>query len=292
MHRLISFRGKQVRVGAVRQPSALALAEQAAKGWFHELFGLTRDPSNNAGLVVPASLPALIPSAAAANATMLANGPDPSAPSEVAAEGTGDCMWAADVHACATRACYADAPFLPTPGMALAGYASTGYVLGNAVTDQGTDPTQLIAYRKAGNPYPDGSVLLDAVSVDASNRSTLSEGIYLASGVQAWLSLPDKVLTQEDPGDVWDVCGPPNPDNGHGVFLSPNYTDVGPMIVTWGELVQATWQFAAAYMVARAGGGAFAPLDGDSISKITGKCPAGADLTGLTNYLAKIRAAS
>ena len=48
------------------------------------------------------------------------------------------------------------------------------------------------------------------------------------------------------PGFVWDVAGPANPDNGH-CFVGVGYTDIGVVIDSWGMLGTITWAAIAAY---------------------------------------------
>ena len=190
-------RGKHRKVGTVKHPSAAAMAAQHAKGFFHEIVGTVPTPPSSVDYLTPAK---------AALATMLGNGPDSTLPEGV--DPVGDCVIAEDLHLAAERACNAGAPWVPTTADALAAYSAvTGYVQGDASTDQGTDPLALVAWRKAGNAYPDGSVLLDAISVDATNETGLQQAIWLATGCFAWASLPDGWESEEDGGDVWDVDG-------------------------------------------------------------------------------------
>lgn len=281
MHAFI-FMGRPQIVGALRLPSALALAELRARAWWHNLFGprgaIGEGPTPPETLDLSAYTPGAL-------ATMLGNGRDAANPDVVP---VGDCVVAADLHLAAARSSAAGQPWTPTTEQALTTYSAvTGYVRGDAATDQGTDPLALLAWRVAGNTYPDGSALLEGLLVDAADRTRLQQGIWLPSGAMAWASLPDEWESEEDAGDVWDVAGDPNPDSGHGFGLV-GYDAVGPIVSTWGELVHMTWAAAAKYLLTTAGGGVLAPLDSDALSRVTGLCPAGYDLARLQAYLEMI----
>ena len=290
------FRGV-TRIAGNVTTNPITLAELYAKAFLHQILaGLhpTSPSPINPSLwpTPPDTLGPLPASALAACATMLANGGDATNPTVHPA---GDCVLASDLHGAAVRSCLAGAAWVPTDAQAIAAYAAcTGYNPnawgpdGNP-TDQGTDPAAWIAWRKAGAKYPDGSVLIDAVPVDA-NRATLSQAVWLASGCNAWLNLPDAWQSEEDQGDVWDVAGPGDPDSGHGVFLAPAYDDKGITVVTWGETITMTWAAGAYYLVPANGGGVVAPLDQDAVARATGLVPAGVTLAAMEAYCAAIKA--
>jgi hypothetical protein len=279
-------RGKTRVVGTVKHPSKEALEEQAKKGTFGDAAILPAPPiSTN-----------YIENAQAGLCTMLGNGPDSTLPvvDGVQIPPVGDCFVAMDLHLASERAGNAGNPFTPTTAEAIQTYSAvTGYVPGDQSTDQGTNPLAMIAYRKAGNAYPDGSVLVDAINVDATNRTQLQTAIWLAVGCMAWASLPDEWESEENGGSVWDVAGPPNPENGHGFGLGDFDQDYI-YLVEWAEdelsesgsaPIKMTYAAAAKYLVPSAGGGVLAPIDSDAISSMTSKCPAGFDVSTLENYL-------
>ena len=277
------FRGKSRRVGTVVIPTIEQMSAFHARGMFHDVFANVPSAPSDVDYITPAK---------AALATMLGNGPDSTLPAGV--DPVGDCILAEDLHLSAMRGCNAGAPWVPTTEQALAAYSAvTGYVQGNPSTDQGTDPLQLITYREAGNPYPDGSTILAAIAVDASNSDALKKAIWLADGVFAWASLPADWESEEDGGDVWDVAGDPVPANGHGFALvsyKGNY-----LLSEWGEddpPVELTPAAAAKYLVPSAGGGCVALLGSNIINSVTSKCPAGFDATTLKTYLASLGTAT
>ena len=291
--RLFKHRGKHHHVGTVKTPTPEAMAAFTASkgGHLHQVLGTLPTPPASVDYITPAK---------DALATMLGNGPDSTLPMRT--DGTpvqpvGDCVIAEDLHLSASRACNAGAPWVPTTAEALAAYSAVTQFDPNAPlaadgsnpTDQGTDPLALVAWRKAGNAYPDGSTLLDAVTVDATSQSALQQAIWLGVGCFAWASLPDAWESEEDGGDVWDVAGDPNPQNGHGFGLACYDDHVE--LTEWGEdapPVKMTYVAAAKYLVPSAGGGVLAFIDSNFLNSVTGKCPAGYDLSTVKAYLAQL----
>jgi len=275
-------RGKNRLVGNVKIPSVAEMQAFHARGLFHEVMGTLPTPPDSVDYITAAQ---------AALATMLGNGPDSTLP---AGQGpVGDCVIAEDLHLASLRACNAGSPWIPTTAQALSAYSAvTGFVIGDASTDQGTDPLALVRYRLAGNAYPDGSKILGAVAVDASNAISLKQAIWLADGVMMWASLPDGWESEEDGGDVWDVSGDPGPQNGHG-FGGASYGK-NILLTEWGiddPEIELTFAAAAKYCVTSAGGGVVAFIGSNIVSAATSKCPAGFDLTTLTAYVNSLGAA-
>ena len=278
-------RGKDRVVGAVKIPTPEAMAAFHAKGMFHDVVAALPPAPDGIDYITAAK---------AALATMLGNGPDPTLPPGV--DPVGDCVIAEDLHLSALRSCNAGTLWIPTTDTALATYsAATGYVRGQPATDQGTDPLAYIAWRLA-NPYPDGSKLLVAIAVDASNADSLRKAIWLADGVFAWASLPSEWESEEDGGDVWGVAGDPVAANGHGfagVSFKSQAAGGNLLLSEWGlddPPIEMTTDAAAKYWVPANGGGCVAFLGSNALNSITQKCPAGFDLSTLQGYLAGLGA--
>lgn len=274
--------GVERLVGSIKIPSVEEMEEFAKRGFFHEIFG----PSTDNALPTPPDQIDYITPALDALQTMLGNGPDPDLPP--GQDPVGDCVIAEDLHLAALRACNAGTPWVPTTTQALDAYSAvTGFKIGDPSTDQGTNPLDLIKYRLAGNAYPDGSTVLDARVVDTSSEQRIKEAIWLADGVIMWASLPDEWETEEDGGDIWDIAGPPNPDNGHG-FGGASYGTQRIRLTEWGIAkppIRLTYRAAAKYCTARAGGGCVAFIGSNAFARISGLCPAGFDLTKLKAYI-------
>ena len=88
---------------------------------------------------------------------------------------------------------------------------------------------------------------------------------------------------------MWDVDGPPNPENGHGFGLAAYDTHIE--LTEWGidsPPIKMTYAAAAKYLVPSAGGGVLAFIDSNFLNSVTGKCPAGYDLSTVKAYLAQL----
>lgn len=265
-----TFRGVERVIGRLIQPSEAALVEQAAKGWFHDLF-----PAHPLATLPYPVATHYLDAYPAAQSTMLAN------------DQLGCCAEAADLHVDASRCANAGLPYLPTDSDVIAAYRGAAGYDGTPASDRGTDPLALMAWRKA-NPYPSGSELVDAVNVDATSRAALCQGIWLCTGLLAWAALPQDWESHEEAGDTWGVAGDPVPANGH-MFGLLDYDADGLIVETWGEQVHMPWAAAAKYLTRSAGGGVLAPIDADCVSTVTSRCPAGFDLSTLTSYVRGLR---
>jgi hypothetical protein len=274
-------------VGSIKIPTVEEMEEFAKRGFFHEIFGISPDSTDPNASPIPAPPDQVdyITPAIDALQTMLGNGPDPDLPPGQGP--VGDCVIAEDLHLAALRACNAGAPWVPTTAQALDAYSAvTGFKIGDPSTDVGTNPLDLIKYRLAGNTYPDGSTILDARVVDTSSEQRIKEAIWLADGVIMWASLPDDWESEEEGGDIWDIAGPPNPDNGHG-FGGASYGQ-RIRLTEWGIAkppIRLTFRAADYYCKASAGGGCIAFIGSNAFSNITKKCPAGYDLSQLKAYI-------
>jgi hypothetical protein len=256
------FRGKDHVVGDLKIDPAAA-QKHYAKGLFHTLV-----PS----LPAPPASTSYASAAAAGLATMLGN------------DKIGDCAIACDWHLDALRAANAGGAYTPEEAQAIAEYtAITGYDPNDPSTDQGTDPGALVSWRET-NAYPSGVCLVGAPAVDATNQTYLKQALWLAVGLGAFAGLPDDWESEENAGDVWDVAGPSNPQNGH-MFGLVDFGPSGITVVTWGELITLTYAAAAKYLIPSAGGGALAFLAEDCIAQMSQKAPSGFDFSTLATYL-------
>ena len=271
------FHGNIVPLG--RKPlDPVAVQAFHAKGMFHELVKSAPD-------VQPPPETTYRNKASAALSLMLGNGPDPANPPQFP-NGVGDCAIAGDQHLEALRVFNAGGAYVPTTADTLAEYSAvTGFNVNDPNSDQGTDPMALYAWRKT-HPYPSGSVMVDAVAVDASSPEKVKEACWLAVGLNLAMAMPDDWENLEDNNDVWDVAGPPNPANGHDppiVDYDENYVYLN----TWGEIIRLTWAALAKYGIPSAGGMCTAELVSDCVSKMTQKAPSGYDFSALDAFLAQ-----
>lgn len=162
-----------------------------------------------------------------------------------------------------------------------------GYVVGDASTDNGCDPT-VSADDGVKVGYADGSKDAGWVAVDAANKNEAMLANYVTCGAcDLSMALPDAwvgaSMPQKD-GDVWDVAGDPNPANGHNVAVIDHDATKGLLIDTWGLRVWVTWAAAAKYGVQANGGMLIAHVNMDAISKVTHQAPDGFDWAAMLTY--------
>jgi hypothetical protein len=218
---------------------------------------------------------------------ILANGPDPTAPAQVAASGLGDCTSAGAAHIIDAATADAGSPAVITADQAVAFYSlSTGYQLGNENTDQGGDEVTVCQAWQQKGYLPDGShkiagwgALSDAEVADQNFVRNVAWLFPLYFGIE----LADDWLQISGNGFVWDVAGgeKPNPSNGHCVVgLGANAQGI--IIDSWGFIGTLTWAAIAQFCTEAAGGNVFAILTPDLINKATQKAPEGFDFVTLT----------
>ena len=94
------------------------------------------------------------------------------------------------------------------------------------------------------------------------------------------------VAASED-GFVWQVAGPPNPDNGHAV-CAVDYNKNGITILSWGMYGVITWSAVAKYLTPSGNGEMHVPLTQEIIAKATQKTPTGLNWAQLLSDIAAL----
>lgn len=160
-----------------------------------------------------------------------------------------------------------------------------GYVNGDPSTDNGGNEADVLAWVCANGLLADGSHKpLASMYVDATKPEEIKQAHWLFRNTYWAFCLPDAIIakmpTMAD-GDVWDVCGPPNPNNGHAVAGQGHVKNGNYLIDTWGFEIYITPAFAATLGVPSAGGECHTLLGADSLDPKTGKGIAGVDITQL-----------
>lgn len=88
-------------------------------------------------------------------------------------------------------------------------------------------------------------------SIDWKDHTEAKYCIYLLRGSYFGLKLPKSAQSQFNRGQGWDIIPGPDAAPGswglHAVYAFA-YNDIGPVCITWGELVQMTWPFWDAYV--------------------------------------------
>ena len=160
----------------------------------------------------------------------------------------GDCTCAAVGHAIQTWTANAGEQFIPSDNTILQLYEkSCGYDPNNPATDQGGVETTVLGYWKS-NPVA-GHALDAFASVDPHNVVEIKQAVVCMGVVYIGVALPISAQTQ----DVWDVTDPhlqgdsaPGSWGGHAVVVV-GYNSRGPLVITWGKVLQMTWAFWLAY---------------------------------------------
>ena len=198
----------------------------------------------------------------------------------------GDCTCAAAFHIAGSWLADVGEPIPFTDNdVSLVYQKACGYVPGNPSTDQGGNEKDVLDWICANGLLADGShKFTNSLYVDATKPLQVKQSHWLLRNTYWGFALPDAIIarmqTMKD-GDVWDVCGPPNPENGHAVAGQGHVSNGNYLIDTWGFEIYMTPAFAATYGVPAAGGECHAILGPDSVSIATGKAPNGFDGTQL-----------
>lgn len=201
----------------------------------------------------------------------------------------GDCVEAEEAHFLAVVTANAKILYAYVTAAVLAMYSAlTGYVIGDATTDQGTNPLDCLDYFTK-NAYADGSTNLGYVLVDGRNQTEIQQAIAWFGNLKMWCCLPS-AYTSPLParnGFVWDVA-PPNMQQGHcfggyGYIAKGDAPEavkvlgcnaLGVIIATWGLVGTMTWAAVAALCVPENGGGLATRLSRDWI-EANGSTPFG-----------------
>jgi hypothetical protein len=171
---------------------------------------------------------------------MLANGPDPLNPPQIAG-GAGCCFWAASLRAAVARKNSAGASMDLTQPWAvasvLAAYAAaTGFNLNDPSTDQGTDPDQGFSFlQSTGIQLQDGSYdkIGAPVAVDPTDFDLVQIAHNLFGGLYIGVNFPS---AWEDAA-IWDSTNSPI-EGGHEIFSlnDLSITPQGIAIDSWGKI--------------------------------------------------------
>lgn len=198
----------------------------------------------------------------------------------------GDCTAAAIAHLIQVWTYYTKGAAQSIPDQAVVDFysLSTGYNPSDPSSDRGgVEIDVLNCFRKNGIV---GNTLTAYAAFTSSRHEQFRDSVYYFGGAYLGLALPRCIQGQR----VWDAPLVSSSDTqpgswgGHAV-VSPWYNDKGPVLVTWGTLVQCTWDFIDRYCDE-----AYALLSPDWINN--GKLsPTGFDIQTLQNDLAIISAA-
>jgi hypothetical protein len=159
---------------------------------------------------------------------------------------------------------------------------TTGYVPGRSETDQGGDEDTVLNYWRENGLLHNRRQIAGHLRVEGSDKETLKSAIWLFENVYFGVEMPNDWIDPFPDGNgfVWDVAGPPNPENGHA-FAGIGYDERGIYIATWGMVGLMTWRAIKRYGVQSSGGEIHTVLSPDSLVRATKKTPHGFDWSQL-----------
>jgi hypothetical protein len=161
----------------------------------------------------------------------------------------GDCTIASALHFVQVWTKANGAEVVPTDADALAGYeAACGFNPADPNTDQGGVELDVLNYWRASGLG--GHKIAAFVALDPLNWDHVRASCFLFGGCYIGVSLPDSCKGK----DVWRLdmsgaSGDPTPGSygGHAVPIV-GYSAEGPIVITWGEPLQMSWDFHDAYV--------------------------------------------
>ena len=104
--------------------------------------------------------------------------------------------------------------------------------------DNGEDMTNSLTGWAQGQEY--GCQIAFTAPVNPKSRDDIKNGIYLGGGLLIGIQIPQSAEDQFPNEWTWQPSSPSL--GGHCVLLA-GYTDEYVALVTWGQLIKATWQF-------------------------------------------------
>jgi len=204
----------------------------------------------------------------------------------------GDCVIAGMAHVVGVLTGNAGAqPFIYSSDQTIALYSAIGgYVPGDPSTDEGCDEQTALNYWENNGAWPsstappngDAHQIAGWLAVDASDPTDYRTALWLFENLYFGIELPDAWVNPmpSASGFVWDVAGPPVPDNGHCV-AGVGYNAKGVVFDTWGMTGLMTDAAIAKYATQAANGALYTVVSLDGINKATQKAPNGFDWSQL-----------
>ncbi len=183
----------------------------------------------------------------------------------------GDCTCAAAGHMIEQWTTYTGAPRVLDDTTIIAAYSAiTGYQPGNPSTDHGANELDVLKFwRKKGIG---GDKIAGFVALEPGNHHHIKDAVNIFGNCYIGVALPLSAQGQT----AWSVppggatgTGAPGSWGGHAVPVV-GYDDRFLSVVTWGKLLQMTWQFWDTYCDE-----AYAVLSRDWIDKAKGATPSG-----------------
>jgi len=151
-------------------------------------------------------------------------------------------------------------------------------------TDQGCDENTALDYWLASGFVSPEHKIEGAISVDATNDVEVAGAAWVLENLMYGVGLPDhwvSMMSSLKDGDVWDVAGPANPQNGHCFGSTGRLPNGNYQINSWGFKLQITPAANAKYATPRAGGQLFSVLTKESFNRATSRAGNGLDAAAI-----------
>jgi len=196
----------------------------------------------------------------------------------------GDCVWAGAGHETMLWNKEADKNIVFDDKAVLSDYSAvTGFDPNDPSTDQGTDMQVAASYRRKtgvidaqGHRHKVGAYL----AITPGSKDELKRAMYLFSNVAIGLQFPASAMQQFNTDKNWTIVRSSKIIGGHyvpAVAYDSRYVHV----VTWGQVVKASWGFILTYCDE-----ALVYLSPEFLT--AGKSPEGFDLASLNNDLSQL----
>jgi hypothetical protein len=198
----------------------------------------------------------------------------------------GDCTCADCGHMIQTWTANSGTQVIPPDSQVLNAYeVSCGYDPSDPSTDQGGVELDVLTNWQQGQIFSDHPIMA-FVAIQTQSASEIKDCVSLFGGCYIGIQLP---ITAQDQ-TVWSVVpgagsdGAPGSWGGHAVPIVA-YDSRMVTVVTWGSLLQATWEFMSTYLDE-----GYGVLSKDWLTR-SGIAPSGFDLTQLQIDLQAVQTA-
>ena len=201
----------------------------------------------------------------------------------------GDCTCAAAFHIAGALLANAD---VPIPSEFNTEAVVRMYTRLTGGPDVGLDEQVVFNWWRVNGLLPDGShAITTKVFVDTSNVEEVKTALWLFENLYIVAELPDAWISPFPSADgfTWGPAGAPNPENGHAFCAFSYGQGAVQKVDTWGLLGNIPFTALATYANPKSGGGCYAVLSQDVISRATSKASNGFDWSQLQADIASFQ---
>jgi hypothetical protein len=217
---------------------------------------------------------------------MLGNGPDDTV--SPGFQGCGDCAWAGPAHETMEAHCNAKSAIPSFSGKTIVNqYAEySGYNVQTGADDNGSNVRDVLKWRQtkgllddSGSTHKIGAY----VALEPGDLDQLWGALWLFEVVGVGIQFPQSAMDQFNANQMWTVVPGTKTEGGHYIPVVGHPTPGIWTCVTWGSRQTMSAQFLTTYCDE-----AWAWIDAERYSAITGKTLQGFDDTNLEQYLTDV----